>query len=58
MKPATDHDPYSNDRVRENQCQDLCQLGDDGLRHVINGYPSEELNGCVHDAAPGPAVES
>ena len=50
MKPAIDHDMCIGDGVCEDLCPEVFQLGDDGLAHVINENPTEELYGCIRDA--------
>lgn len=50
MKPKIDEDLCIGDGVCEDLCPDVFQLGDDGLAHVINENPGEELYGCIRDA--------
>lgn len=50
MKPTVDEDMCIGDGVCEDLCPDVFQIGDDGLSHVINDDPGEELHGCVRDA--------
>jgi len=51
MKPVIDEDLCIGDGVCEDLCPDVFQLGDDGLAHVINDNPGEDLYGCIRDAA-------
>jgi ferredoxin len=50
VKPIIDEDMCIGDGVCEDLCPDVFQIGDDGLSHVINDDPGEELYGCVRDA--------
>ena len=50
MKPMIDQDMCIGDGVCEDLCPAVFQLGDDGLAHVIDDDPSEELYGCIRDA--------
>ena len=50
MKAVIDSDLCIGDGVCEDVCPDVFQIGDDGLAHVINDNPSEELYGCMRDA--------
>ena len=50
MKPVIDSDLCIGDGVCEDLCPEVFQLGDDGLAHVINDNPTDELYGCIRDA--------
>jgi ferredoxin len=50
MKPAVDQDQCIGDGICEDLCPDVFQLGEDGLAHVINEDPGEELYGCIREA--------
>jgi ferredoxin len=50
MKPAIDSDLCIGDGVCEDLCPAVFQIGDDGLAHVIDDDPHEELYGCIRDA--------
>jgi len=51
MKPYVDQDMCIGDGACEDLCPEVFQLGDDGLAHVINDDPPEELYGAIRDAA-------
>jgi ferredoxin len=50
MKASIDHDQCIGDGVCEDLCPEVFQIGDDGLAHVIDDDPAEELYGCIRDA--------
>jgi len=50
MKPVIDQDMCIGDGACEDLCPEVFQLGDDGLAHVIDENPGEELYGAVRDA--------
>jgi ferredoxin len=50
MKPTIDEDLCIGDGVCEDLCPAVFQIGEDGLSHVIDDAPSEELYGAVRDA--------
>jgi ferredoxin len=58
MKPVVDHDLCIGCGLCEDLCPDVFQLRDDGLSHVINENPGEDLYDCTRDAADGCPVDA
>lgn len=50
MKAAVNQDMCIGDGVCEDLCPEVFRIGDDGLSHVINDDPAEELCDCIRDA--------
>lgn len=58
MKPIVDHDLCIGCGVCEETCPEVFKLGDDGLSHVIEENPGNELYGPIRDAADLCPVEA
>lgn len=58
MKPIVDHDLCIGCGNCEDECPDVFRLMDDGLAHVINENPGEDLYGCTRDAQDSCPVDA
>ena len=50
MKPKIIEDECIGDGICEEICPEVFELQDDGLAHVINKNPSEDLNDKIEEA--------
>ncbi|HEX21337.1 MAG TPA: ferredoxin [Actinobacteria bacterium] len=50
MKPKINEDECIGDGICEEICPEVFELQDDGLAHVINEDPSEDLNDKIEEA--------
>jgi ferredoxin len=58
MKPEVDEDLCIGCGNCEEECPDVFRLMDDGLAHVINEKPGEELYACTRDAQASCPVDA
>lgn len=58
MKPVVDGDLCIGCGNCEEECPDVFRLMEDGIAHVINESPGEELYGCIRDAEDSCPVDA
>ena len=53
MKPSVDPDLCTGCALCTETCPEVFEMGDDGIAHVINDSPGDELATKVQEAADG-----